>query len=73
MDLFEFMQRTKLSYRKAGEYFDVDHTLLYKYVEGTRNPSLATAVKISKKSKGLIKVEELLNDIPRECDSDSNG
>lgn len=62
MKLFDFMAKMKLSYRKAGAFFDVDHVLIYKYVQGQRNPSLRTALKISKKSKGFIKVEELLND-----------
>jgi plasmid maintenance system antidote protein VapI len=73
MTLYDFMAKMKLSYRKAGKFFDVDHVLIYKYVQGQRTPSLTTAVRISKKSQGMIKPEELLRGNNRKRNGDNNG
>jgi len=57
--LHEFLVRNELSYRQAAKFFGIDHSTIYKYVQGHMNPSLKNAIKIKKRSKGFIRIEDL--------------
>ena len=61
MKLTTWMKNNKMSYRKLSKELGIDHTLLNKYANGKRTPSLKNALKIEKHTKGNVTCKDLIN------------
>lgn len=59
MKLKEWLDNYKISYRQLEKDTGIDHTALFRYAKGERQPSLGHAITIERVSKGKVSVAEL--------------
>lgn len=60
MKLSTYMEKNNTNYREMAKKLKLDPSTVHKYASGARLPSLQTALKIEKLTKGLVPVKEFV-------------